>query len=56
MIKIGLHLLDEVVIRIEIQVLVEASVVISMTAFYFSIMSRCSWTNQLVFNAKFLTE
>ena len=50
------YLLDEVVIGVKGQVLVETSIVISMTAFNLAIMSWCSRTNQLVLNAKFLTQ
>lgn len=35
---------------------IESSVVISVAAFNFTIMSRCSWSNELVLNAQLLAE
>lgn len=36
--------------------LVETSVVVSVTTFDLAIMPWCSWSNQLVFNTQFLTK
>ena len=55
-VKKALNLLDRIIIGIEGYMLIEASFVISMSAFSIAIMFRILRSNDSVFNAKLLTE
>ena len=55
-VKKALNLLDRIIIGIEGYMLIEASFVISMSAFSTAIMFRILRSNDSVLNAKLLTE
>lgn len=55
-VEVSFRLLDEVIINVERYVLIESSVIISVAAFNFTIVPRCSWSNEFVLNAQLLAQ
>ena len=55
-VEIALHLFDEIVIGIKLEMFVESFIVIAMASFYLAIVSRCSRFNTLMLNPQLLTK
>ena len=55
-VEIALHLFDEIVIGIELEMFVESFIVIAMASFYLAIVSRCSRFDTLMLNPQLLTK